>query len=351
MRVLCIGESLLEISCPVNTQITDGSNLFITEKQENGGGHAGNVAYLLGKWGVETYIASMMGADDIANKIKKEYESVGVKTDYIETSFDRGTSINVALINQSTKTNTVIEVNNNSKLKKYSFLIEPDIIFSDGNDFNASVSATDKFTKATSVLKISRFTNEIIELCRYYKYIIFNKKSAEDFTGMNIDFKNTGTIVNLYNKIKQKYPSSEIVITLGEKGCVYSDGSQIKVMPPVSVNVVDNNGAGDIFAGAFVYGIGRNFEYEKTITYATIASSLSAARFSSRQSIPALSEISGYYDGRNSNIKVQSAGKKEKESNTVNMNTVQNNQETTVNMNTTSEQNADNGNTGQNTQA
>ena len=343
MRVLCIGESLLEISCPVNTQIVEGNNLFITDKQENGGGHAGNVAYLLGKWGIETYIASMMGADDIANKIKKEYESIGVKTDYIETRFDRSTSINVVLINQTTKVNTIIEVNNNSKLKKYSFLIEPDIIFSDGNDFNASVSATDKFPNTTSILKVSRFTNEIIELCRYYKYLIFNKSSAEDFTGMKMDFKNTSTLVNLYNKIKQKYSDSEIVITLGEKGCVYSDGSQIKVMPPVNVNVLDNNGAGDIFAGAFVYGIGRNFEYEKTITYATIAASLSAARFSSRQSIPALSEVSGYYEGKNSNASAQNA-------NTVNMNTTYN-QDNSTNMNTVIENNNNGNNNEQNPQA
>ena len=52
MKVLCIGESLLEITCPVNEIIQERQKLRLEEKIECGGGHAGNAAYLLGKWGV-----------------------------------------------------------------------------------------------------------------------------------------------------------------------------------------------------------------------------------------------------------------------------------------------------------
>ena len=83
MKALCIGESILEITSQMNDVVIEGNKYRLEEKIECGGGHAGNVAYLLGKWGVETYIASMMGADDAASKIKKEYENIGVKTDYI----------------------------------------------------------------------------------------------------------------------------------------------------------------------------------------------------------------------------------------------------------------------------
>ena len=298
MKVLSIGESLLEITCSVDENIADGSKLFLTEKQESGGGHAGNVAYLLGKWGVETHIASMVGADDAANKIKKEYESIGVNTDYMETSFDRSTTLRLVLTNKTTKINTVFHVNNNSNLKKYSFLIEPDIIFSDGNDFNATVSAIDKFPKAKSVLMISRNNNEMAELCRYVDYVIFNKKSAEDFTGVTCNYNDTSTLVNVYNKLKQKYNKPEIVITLGEKGCIYSLNGQIKIVPPIKADLVDSYGAGDSFAGAFVYGIGREFEYEKTVVFAVIASSLSITKVTSRLSIPSLTEVSNYFDSK-----------------------------------------------------
>jgi len=298
MKVLCIGESLLEITCPINDTINEGKNLILDEKIECGGGHAGNVAYLLGKWGVESYIASMLGADDSATKIKKEYETIGVKTDYLETSYDKQTNESIILINKNNKIDTVLNINSNSHLKKYSFGLEPDIIVTDGNDFNATVAACDKFPNATSYLLVSKNTKEVMELGRYVKNIILKKETAEEMAQLKIDFNNSSTIVNVYNKLKQKYNNAEIIITLGEMGSVYSINSQVKIMPVVKNEIVDTNGAGDVFAGAFIYAMGRSFGLEKSIAYATIAASFSITKLTSRMSIPTLTEVSTYYDNK-----------------------------------------------------
>lgn len=298
MKVLCIGESLLEITCPVNEMLNEGQQLRLEEKIECGGGRAGNTAYLLGKWGVETYIASMMGADDIAAKIKKEYETIGIKTEYIETSYDKTTGQKVVLVNKTNKNKTVLDITSNAYLRKYSFGIEPDIVIADGNDFNATVAACDKYPKALTILLASRSNNEIVELCKYVKCIIFNKTNAEDTSGIKIDYNDSSTIVNVYNKLKQKFNAAEIIVTLGERGSVYSINSQVKIMPPVKTGIVDTNGAGDAFAGAFAYGMGRNFGMEKSIAYATIAASLSTTKMTSRMSFPSLTEVSTYYDNK-----------------------------------------------------
>lgn len=298
MKVLCIGESLLEITCPINEVIQEGQKLKLEEKVECGGGHAGNAAYLLGKWGVETYIASMMGADDAANKIKKEYEAIGVKTEYIETGYDKQTSQNVVLINKTNKNNTVLEISSKASLKKYSFGIEPNVIISDGNDFNATVSACDKFPNALSILMVNRSNNEITELCKYVKYIIFNKSTAEFVSGIKIDYNDSSTLVNVYNKLKQKYNKAEIIVTLGERGCMYSINAQVKIMPPIRIDLVDSNGAGDAFVGSFAYSMGREFGLEKSLAYATIAASLSTTKMTSRMSFPSLTEVSTYYDNK-----------------------------------------------------
>lgn len=297
MKILCIGESLLEITCPVNELINEGTDYRLEEKIETGGGHAGNIAYLLGKWGIETYIASMLGADDFAEKIKKEYENIGVKTDYIETSYDRGTALTLSIINKTTKNNTTFNLSNNAPLKKYSFVIEPDFIVSDGNDFNATMSAIDKYSKATSVLIVTKNNNEIVELCRYAKYIILNKKTAEEISGIKIDYNDSSTLVNIYNKFKQKF-NKEIILTLNEKGVVYANDGQIKIMPPLNVQIEDTNGVDDTFAGAFIYALSRNFELEKAITYGVIAGSLNASKATSRLAIPSLTEVASYYDNK-----------------------------------------------------
>lgn len=296
MKVLCIGESCIEITCPIDSFIGENSKVRIIDRIESGGGVAGNIAYLLGKWGVEVFIASMVGSDDAASKIKKDYENIGVKTDFMETSYDKPTSTSIVLQNKASKSKTILDLTNNTALKKYAFNIEPDIIITDANDYSASLAAFDKYPKSISVLALDSLTNEALEMGKYVNYIIVNQDVAEKISNSKVDFNNSSSIVNIYNYLKQRYLKSEIVITLGERGCVYSINNQVKIMPPVKVDVVDTNGAGAIFVGALMYGIGRNFGFEKSLCYASIAASLSTTKLSSRLSIPSLTEVSNYYD-------------------------------------------------------
>ncbi len=298
MKVLSIGSSLLETTCPVNEIVTENKTMHLSERHECGGGHAGNIAYLMAKWGVETYIASMLGADDAASKIKKDYEMIGVKTEYIETSYDKPTDKSLVIVNTTSKNKTVFELSSNATLKKYSFGIEPDLIISDGKDLNATVAAFDKYPKALNFLIGTSSNNEVLELGKYARYIVFNRGTAEGFTNMQIDFNNSATLVNIYNKLKQKFSKAEIVITLGERGALYALNDQVKILPPVRVGIVDTNGAGDTFGGAFAYSIGRGFDLEKAVTYATIAASLSTTKLTSRLAIPALTEVSNYYESK-----------------------------------------------------
>lgn len=296
MKILCIGESILEVVSAIDGSIVEGQQVRLTENSVCGGGHAGNMACLLAKWGFETYIASMLGADDFGNKIKSDYETSGVKIDYLETSYDKPTGQNIVLLNKTTKNHTVLQLDSNSNLKKYSFTIEPNVIVADGEEYNATIHAMDKYSNALTFLKISRCSNEILELGKLAKYLIINKQSSEEITKINIDFQDSSTLVNVFNRLQQKFPTSEIIVTLGERGCLYTMNSQIKVMAPIRSEVVNTYGAGDIFAGAFVYGIVRELGFEKALTFANIASSFSVGKLTSRLSMPTLIEVSNYYD-------------------------------------------------------
>ena len=66
-------------------------------------------------------------------------------------------------------------------------------------------------------------------------------------------------------------------------------------MPGLKCNAVDTTGAGDIFHGAFVYGLANNFDMDKIVTLANIAAGLSIQKMGSRLSIPMLSEVLDYY--------------------------------------------------------
>ncbi len=299
MKILCIGHSSWDMTVPVDDYPVENTKYRFSEKYSAGGGPASNAAYLLGKWGIETVIATTIGSDDFGTKIKKEFQDIKVNTEYIETNYEKETSFSFILINKKNGSRTVFNVaTEHPALKKLNYDFTPDIIFTDGHDYGATQNAISKYQNAISVIDAGRITPELLELCKYIKYIVCSKGFAETVTGMKFDFNNPQSLVNIYTKLQNKYPNSNLTITLEEHGCLYTSGNEIKIMPGLKLTPVDTTGAGDIFHGAFTYGLANGFDMDKVMTFANIAAGLSVTKMGSRLSIPSLSEVMDYYNAR-----------------------------------------------------
>lgn len=299
MKILCIGHSSWDMTVPVDDYPIENTKYRFSEKYSAGGGPASNAAYLLGKWGIETVIATTIGSDDFGTKIKKEFQDIKVNTEYIETNYEKETSFSFILINKKNGSRTVFNVaTEHPALKKLNYDFTPDIIFTDGHDYGATQNAISKYQNAISVIDAGRITPELLELCKYIKYIVCSKGFAETVTDMKFDFNNPQSLVNIYTKLQNKYPNSNLTITLEEHGCLYTSGNEIKIMPGLKLTPVDTTGAGDIFHGAFTYGLANGFDMDKIVTFANIAAGLSVTKMGSRLSIPSLSEVMDYYNAR-----------------------------------------------------
>ena len=299
MKILCIGHSSWDMTVPVDDYPVENTKYRFSEKYSAGGGPASNAAYLLGKWGIETVIATTIGSDDFGTKIKKEFQDIKVNTEYIETNYEKETSFSFILINKKNGSRTVFNVaTEHPALKKLNYDFTPDIIFTDGHDYGATQNAISKYQNAISVIDAGRITPELLELCKYIKYIVCSKGFAETVTGMKFDFNNPQSMVNIYTKLQNKYPNSNLTITLEEHGCLYTSGNEIKIMPGLKLTPVDTTAAGDIIHGAYTYGLANGFDMDKVMTFANIAAGLSVTKMGSRLSIPSLSEVMDYYNAR-----------------------------------------------------
>ncbi len=298
MTILSLGRSSYDITCPVDGYPVEGTKYLLNEKIESGGGTAANVAYLLGKWGELSYFAGVVGSDDYGSQIRKELEQVMVKTDLMENSYDIGTPVSIILVNKKNGSRTRFDVvgSTQPQLKKYEYNITPDVIFTDGKEYSATINALNRFPQAISVLDAGRVDRDLLELCKYVKYIVCSKGFAEAVSGLKIDYNNSTTLVQVYKKLKDRYPNNNIVVTLENMGAMYSYNGEIKIMPGIKTEVVDPSCAGDIFHGAFVYCIANNFDLEKAITYSNITAGLSVGKMGGRTSIPNLKEVINYYN-------------------------------------------------------
>ena len=81
------------------------------------------------------------------------------------------------------------------------------------------------------------------------------------------------------------------VITLGAKGALVWDGTTTHTIDPVAVKAVDSNGAGDMFAGAFLYAITHGHDFATAGKLASAASARLVSEFGPRLPAEAHPEI------------------------------------------------------------
>jgi len=104
-----------------------------------------------------------------------------------------------------------------------------------------------------------------------------------------IDFTQTSGLHDAREAMKKI--SKSFVITLGKNGAVIWDGTMFIDIEPHSVKAVDSNGAGDMYAGAFLYGITNGMNYAGAGALASLASSKVVEQFGPRLSFAQIKEI------------------------------------------------------------
>lgn len=79
-----------------------------------------------------------------------------------------------------------------------------------------------------------------------------------------------------------KASAGAFAITLGARGALVYDGNNLYEIAPTAVTAVDTNGAGDMFAGAFLYGITSGMNYAQAGRLASIAAANVVTQFGPR---------------------------------------------------------------------
>lgn len=91
--------------------------------------------------------------------------------------------------------------------------------------------------------------------------------------------------------LAQRYPNTEIVLTLGTHGCIYRCGEETITQPARVVKAVDTTAAGDTFTGFFLAARAAGETPEYALRLATTASAIGVTRHGAADSVPALSEV------------------------------------------------------------
>ncbi len=294
MKILCLGHVNYDITFPVDEFITENKKIRVDKRIECGGGPASNAAYLLGKWGCEVYIAGLIGNDYFGAKILEEFKNIGVNTKYLEVRENYKTSNSIIINNTSNSSRTVLSYHDsNTNMQEFNLDFNPDIILIDGHEARESHRLLDKYPNAISVIDAGRATEEVVELAKKVNYVVCSREFAEQVSRVKIDYDNEQTIIELYHRLENVFKGI-IVVTLESRGALYKYDGHIGIMDAIKVKAVDSTGAGDLFHGAFVYGISKGYNLNVILTIATVAGGISVKRIGGRASAPSKEEMREY---------------------------------------------------------
>lgn len=266
------------------------------------GGSAANSIIAVSQFGGSSYYSCKVANDDLGNFYKKDLSANGVdsnlQTEELESGIT-GKCLVMTTEDASRTMNTFLGITadysrseiKEDALKNSQYLyIEGYLVTSEnGQDAmkHAKKLAEENNVKTALTFSdpamVKYFRDQMISVVGSGVDLLFcNEEEAMLYTGKD-------NLSEAQEALKQS--AKKFVITLGEKGATIFDGEAFIDIEPHKAEAIDTNGAGDLFAGAFMYGITNGKSYSDAGKLASIASSKVVTQFGPRLELNQAKEI------------------------------------------------------------
>lgn len=266
------------------TQASDMLNIY-------GGGKGLNQSVALSRAGAEVYHAGVIGTDGAF--LKEILEEAGVNTKFTQELQNVRTG-HAIIQNDSAGDNCIILYGGANQEITREFVDNVIEGFGSGdwialqNEINEipyiASRAHEKGMKI--VLNPSPVNEKIFEInLSYIDYFILNEGEGQALAGAEADGP------ALISKLSEKFPGAEIVLTLGERGSVYTGKEGIAWQDAYKADVTDTTAAGDTFTGYFMAGRLEGMPVKEALDMASKASAIAVTRKGAAMSIPMKEEV------------------------------------------------------------
>ncbi|MFZ5968582.1 MAG: ribokinase [Bacillota bacterium] len=129
------------------------------------------------------------------------------------------------------------------------------------------------------------------EIIENVDLLIPNETELEILSGVGI---HTEEDILQGARIMMEKGVKELIVTLGERGCVYVSDQTMKQYPAYKVHAVDTTAAGDSFTAAIAVGLSENKKIEEIIDFAMKVGALTVTKEGAQSSLPYRNEVENF---------------------------------------------------------
>ncbi len=254
----------------------------LVHAKQASGGSAANSIIAASYFGAKTFYSCKVAADALGEFYMNDLKEAGVAADFQQKSIDGVTGTCLVMITPDAERsmNTYLGISetlsaselNEAALAESEYLYMEGYLVTSPTGRNAAIKAH-AIARANGVKTALSFSDPGM--------VEFFRDGLLEMLGDGVDmvFCNEDEALG-WAKTKDldaaiealKEVAKTFAITLGAKGALVFDGNQLIQIAPNVVKAVDTNGAGDMFAGAFLYGITNGLGFAEAGRLASRAS-------------------------------------------------------------------------------
>ena len=268
-------------------------HVHTAKSHRTGGGSAGNTVVALAQLGGRAFYSCRVADDELGDFYTKDLQAHGVATNLTHTKPPQGqTGSCMVMVTPDAERSMSTFLGATAELD-HTALHEQDIVksriyYMEGylaaspTGLQAALQGRQMAKDAGVALATTLSDVSMINFCRpgldaivgqELDYLFCNEEEAQVWCGS----QDLRVICQQFSQLART-----VCLTRGPQGCVVLEGAQQTVVPAVAVKALDTNGAGDMFAGAFLYAVTHGHSHAQAAWLANQAAAQVVSQYGNR---------------------------------------------------------------------
>jgi len=263
-----------------------------------GGGLVATGLVAAARLGAGTRYVGKLGDDDAARFAVREFETESVDTSCIRIVSGASVVRSICIVNPSKGHRTIFYCLDGAPSVDPAEMNRDDVlagkvVFVDGFQLKAAIHAARWGREAGRIVLMDAELTEPENdtLAELATHVVASLRFAESRVGA-CDFQEAAR--RLHKQCAAKDPDKVVGVTAGARGAYFVSSESEFHQPSFAVKVVDTTGCGDVFHGAFAFGLARDWDLRRTAEFASAVAALKTRKLGGRAGIPSFEETEAF---------------------------------------------------------